>query len=142
MPRRSRLRGLIYCACVILAGLGSRTSMMSDFVIAYVGDVLWGVMFYLLFACAFPAARVLRLWLLATAATELIELSELYRAPSILELRATRLGGLMLGHQFAWSDVLCVAIGTTTACVLDWVQLRRGSIEPIQRGAGLGQAKR
>jgi hypothetical protein len=34
-------------------------------------------------------------------------------------VRTTPLGGLLLGHSFSWSDTLCVALGTTTAALLD-----------------------
>jgi hypothetical protein len=51
--------------------------------------------------------------------TELIELSQLYRAAWAEELRSTRLGGLLLGHVFSWSDVLCVALGAGLLALLD-----------------------
>jgi hypothetical protein len=92
---------------------------MPDFCVLYVGDVLWGAMFFVLVGCVRPAATTRRLWLLATAVTELIELSQLYQAPWAQALRATRVGGLLLGHSFLWSDLLCVALGTSAAALAD-----------------------
>ena len=40
-----------------------------------------------------------------------IEISQLYHAPWIDSLRATRLGGLVLGFSFVWSDLLCYSAG-------------------------------
>ena len=92
---------------------------MPAFVLLYVGDVLWGAMFFVLFACLRPRESTWRLWCWAVATTELIEFSQLYRAPLIERVRATPVGGLMLGHGFLWSDVLCVALGATTAALID-----------------------
>jgi hypothetical protein len=104
---------------VIAAGLGSRRSFMPELVQVYVGDVLWGVMFFLLLALVWPSRTSLFLAGLAIAITELIELSELYRAPWAMALRATRLGGLLLGHEFSWSDVVCVLLGGGLAGFVD-----------------------
>jgi hypothetical protein len=77
----------------------------------------------------FPSAAPLRLWIVATATTELIELSQLYQAPWAQALRATRLGGLLLGHEFLGSDTVCVAHGATAAALLD-THLRKTGTAP------------
>ena len=41
----------------------------------------------------------------------LIELSKLIQQPGILEIRNTRLGGLVLGFGFLWSDIVSYLIG-------------------------------
>lgn len=40
-----------------------------------------------------------------------IELSQLYHAPWIDGIRHNRIGGLILGFGFLWSDVLCYSVG-------------------------------
>jgi hypothetical protein len=90
-----------------------------EFCVLYVGDVLWGALFFWLAALACRSASSLRLWLVATVTTELIELSQLYQAPWAQGLRATRLGGLLLGHAFSWGDVVCVALGAAVAAGVD-----------------------
>ena len=40
-----------------------------------------------------------------------IELSQLYQAPWINNIRHTILGGLVLGEVFVWSDMLCYTVG-------------------------------
>jgi hypothetical protein len=58
-----------------------------------------------------------------------VEISQLYRAPWIDALRASRLGGLVLGRGFLWSDLVCYAAGAAGAAAIDaaliWVRSRR-----------------
>lgn len=117
LPRsRPKLAG---CAVALVAlGLASRQPWLPEFCILYVGDVLWGALFFTLAAWITPRATALRLWACATLAVEAIELSQLYHAPLAQQIRATALGGLLLGHSFLWSDVLCVALGTSAAALL------------------------
>lgn len=85
----------------------------------YAGDVLWGALFFVLYACLRPRARSIVIWAWAVATTELIEASQLYQELWILRVRATGVGGLLLGHGFLWSDVVCVALGATAAALVD-----------------------
>jgi len=107
---------------MVALGLASRRPSLPDFCILYVGDVLWGALFFTLAAWLRPASATFGLWLAATAVTELIELSQLNQAPWAQAVRATRLGGLLLGHSFLWSDMLCVALGTTIAALIAHTQ--------------------
>ena len=101
---------------------------MPALIVLYAGDVLWGTLFFVLGAWLRPAATARRLWAEMTAVVELIEVSQLYQAPWARALRATRLGGLLLGHQFSWSDVVCVATGTGVAALADalWFESKPG----------------
>jgi len=117
-PRRRSFLALWLFALVAL-GLGSRRPVMPEFCVLYVGDVLWGAFFFVLAALARPSAATLPLWLASTVTTELIELSQLYQEPWAQASRSTRLGGLLLGQSFSWSDTLCVALGTTAAALVD-----------------------
>ncbi|RYZ04892.1 MAG: DUF2809 domain-containing protein [Myxococcales bacterium] len=117
---RSRRGRLVAAALAVVAlGLACRTPVAPRFAELYLGDVLWGALFFLLMAACGPNARRGMVGLAAAAATELIELSQLYRAPWAESLRQTRLGGLLLGRGFSWSDVLCVALGAALAALLD-----------------------
>jgi hypothetical protein len=104
---------------------------MPGFVVLYVGDVLWGALFFVLFACLRPRASTRRVWCWAVATTELIEFSQLYRGELTDRFRATAAGGLMLGHGFLWSDVLCIALGASAAALID--AARTGETEPDPR---------
>ena len=48
-----------------------------------------------------------------------IEVSQLYHAPWIDDLRRTRLGGLIVGFGFLWSDLVCYAVGVMLALLLE-----------------------
>ena len=49
----------------------------------------------------------------------LIEVSQLYHAPWIDSIRATTLGGLVLGFGFLWSDIACYTVGVTLGFWVD-----------------------
>lgn len=123
-PARSRLRLLAATVTVVTLGIGTRRPFAPPIVQLYVGDVLWGALFFLLAALAWPRRSSLLLAVVAIGSTELIELSQLYQADWALQLRATRLGGLLLGHQFLCSDVFGVALGGALAAGLDAVAQR------------------
>ncbi len=108
------------CVAIVIAlGLGSRHAVMPDFVKTYAGDFLWGVLFFALGAYLWPTCATVRLWCGAVAVTEGIEGSRLWRPAWLEHLRTTAVGGLLLGHGFSWSDVVCVAAGATAAALLD-----------------------
>jgi len=119
MRKRSRPRLLLVTCGVIALGLASRRPNAPAVVVAYAGDVLWGALFFLLYALLWPRKPALALATWAVVTTELLELTQLYHGAWALALRATRLGGLLLGHTFLWSDVLCVAVGAALAALFD-----------------------
>jgi hypothetical protein len=121
---------------LVALGLGSRRPGMPAFCVLYAGDVLWGAMFFTLAAWLRPRATTFQLWLAATAVVEAIELSQLYQAPWAQTVRETRLGGLLLGHSFSWSDAVCVALGTTIAALVEAAP-RLTRFELWQDGASL-----
>lgn len=105
---------------VLLLGLASRRFFGEvPFVRAYVGDALWALMVF------FGIALIGNQWPTRTVALAAllfsfgIEFSQLYHAPWIDNLRATRLGGLMLGFSFIWSDLLCYGVGVLTGLLVD-----------------------
>jgi hypothetical protein len=91
---------------------------MPDVVTLYLGDVLWGAFFFHGFRFLWPRASKLRLWCFAVSTTELIELSQLWQTPWLNRIRDTRIGGLLLGHEFLVSDTVCVALGASLAALL------------------------
>jgi len=77
-----------------------------------------------------PAAAPRMLGLLALTIALIIEVSQLYQAPWINAVRATRVGALALGQGFLWSDVLCYALGVTLAVLVDASIIRRSGSRP------------
>jgi len=119
LPPRPRVHTLVLMLLLVALGLGSRRHGLPELVIQHVGDVLWGTLFYFSFAFARPSAPRARLFFCALVTAELIELSQLYHAPWLDGVRDTRCGGLMLGHDFSWHDVVCVALGSMLGVLLD-----------------------
>jgi hypothetical protein len=126
--RRSRASVFFWLVLLVAVGVGSRRiGGLPQWITLYAGDVAWGAMFFMLFCAVHPTLSTARAWLAAVLTTELIEFSELWRAPWLDALRATRAGGFLLGHVFLWSDVVCVALGATLAAGAEraWQSFRR-----------------
>jgi hypothetical protein len=48
-----------------------------------------------------------------------IEISQFYHAPWIDAIRQTRIGGLILGFGFLWSDLVCYTAGIVSGTLVD-----------------------
>ena len=104
--------------------------MLPEAVGAYAGDVLWAAMVYLLIAAAWPRASPRRAAAGAAIFSLAIELSQLYHARWIDAVRQTRMGGLVLGFGFLWSDLACYAVGIALAAALDYGLAPRSAARP------------
>ncbi len=103
----------------MLLGLLSRSSQIPwpDFVTLYVGDGLWALLVFWGICFCWPRGADKSLALAALAFSYAIELSQLYQAPWLNEIRHTTLGGLILGFGFKWSDLLAYVLGITLGLV-------------------------
>ena len=108
---RKRNRYFIYIVLTIIVGLFSRTSYIPDFILPYLGDTLYTLMFFFIFGFLFPKMSSFKVALLSILTCYVIELSQLCQAPWLNEIRSYRLGGLILGYGFLWSDLVSYAIG-------------------------------
>jgi glycopeptide antibiotics resistance protein len=117
---RSRLLYLVAVIVVILIGLPARTvDDMPDFYVQYLGDALWAMMIFLLFRLLFPAAGTWKLALLALGVTWGIEFSQFIQADWINVIRGVKLGGLVLGYVFRWTDLAAYTCGIGTGVLLE-----------------------
>jgi hypothetical protein len=126
---RYRITITLFGGLVLVLGLLSRSPWLSlsPFIRAYSGDILWALLVYLLIRWLRPPQQ---LYLSALAAGLIalgIEISQLYHAPWIDTLRHTRIGGLILGFGFLWSDLICYACGITLgfACEMTAQAMRK-----------------
>lgn len=105
----------------ILLGLASRKFMFifPDPIAPYIGDALWAMMVYFGFRFLLPNGTCLKTLLLAFIFSYLIEFSQLYQADWINQIRATTLGGLVLGYGFLVEDLISYAIGILIGFALD-----------------------
>lgn len=77
----------------------------------YLGDALWALMIFVGFGFLFPKIETKKLAFISLIFCYGIEISQLYHAPWIDNIRATTIGGLVLGYGFLWSDVVAYTIG-------------------------------
>lgn len=123
-PRSPRLAYALATIATIVAGLASRElapaipAPVGPFVAAYVGDALWGAMVLFGVSTLFVQLELRRRVAIAIAYCVATELSQLYHAPWIDALRATRPGALVLGFGFLWSDVVAYVVGVVGAAGL------------------------
>jgi glycopeptide antibiotics resistance protein len=113
-------KNLLYLGIAIILipiGMASRT-YGNQFVKLYFGDVLWAMMIYFGLKVLFPNQSK-KVAYLALAFCFLIEFSQLYHAPWIDNIRSNRLGGLVLGFGFLWSDLVCYLLGIGLGYFID-----------------------
>jgi hypothetical protein len=77
----------------------------------YLGDALWALMIFQFAAIVFPTRKTLQIAIYSLIFCYLIEISQLYHVPWIDAIRNTRLGGLVLGFGFLWTDIMAYSIG-------------------------------
>ncbi|HDR7356379.1 Uncharacterized protein BCZB5J_03360 [Bacillus cereus] len=111
--KRNRLLYALFTIVVIILGLCSRKfaftlpHLLND----YLGDALWACMIFTGFGFLFPKMDTKKLVFISLLFCYGIELSQLYHAEWIDSIRATTLGGLVLGYGFLWSDLVAYTIG-------------------------------
>ena len=102
---------LVLCAAGLLAR--RQNGVDPNFFTAYFPDAAWTMAVYCGFGLLF--CRDARLHFPAALGVSFaVELSQLWRPPFLETLRATTLGGLVLGYGFLWSDLVCYTVG---ACI-------------------------
>jgi hypothetical protein len=119
--RRPRAHYLALLCGTIVVGLATRRypDAFPGFVSRFGGDALWAAMVFVLLASWRRMAATHRLALGALAIAWAVELSQLYKAPWIDAVRATRGGALVLGQGFLWSDLVSYAVGVALMAALD-----------------------
>ncbi|MDH4421731.1 MULTISPECIES: DUF2809 domain-containing protein [Bacillus] len=111
--KRNRLRYAMFTIIVIILGLSSRkfAFALPDLLNDYLGDALWALMIFIGFGFLFPKIETKKLAFISLIFCYGIEISQLYHAAWIDSIRATTLGGLVLGYGFLWSDLVAYTIG-------------------------------
>jgi hypothetical protein len=127
--RRNPLLWLALIALAVALGLGSRrhATHLPGFVSAFSGDTLWALAAFLGIGLLRPRASTGQVALLALSFSLLVEVSQLYKTPWLESIRRTRLGGLILGFDFVWSDLACYAAGIGLGILIELAVLHRRS---------------
>ncbi|MGE8056521.1 DUF2809 domain-containing protein [Bacillus mycoides] len=111
--KRNRLLYVMFTIVVIILGLSSRkfAFVLPDLLNDYLGDAFWALMIFTGFGFLFPKIETRKLAFISLIFCYGIEISQLYHAEWIDSIRATTLGGLVLGYGFLWSDLVAYTIG-------------------------------
>lgn len=124
---RNRFVYIALAIVVMLLGLATRhfSEYLPHWINLFLGDTLWALMVFLLFGLLLRNAETR--WIAAIAITFSfgIEVSQLYHAQWIDSLRRTRLGGLVLGYAFLWSDLISYSLGIGMGILVDRKLIRR-----------------
>ena len=110
---RNRLKYALLIILVIIVGLASKKlkPILPSFINANAGDTLWALMVFLIFGFLYKKSSTIKNAVKAILFSYAIEISQLYHAPWIDNIRTTTLGGLVLGFTFSFSDIVCYSIG-------------------------------
>ena len=129
---RNRILYLVAAIAVVVLGLFSRrySRLLPEFLASYAGDTLWALMAFLGIGVLFPRWSTMRVSVSAGLFAFAIELSQLYHSAWLDQTRHTRVGGLILGYGFLWTDLLCYGVGIATGCILE-ILLKGRMIRPL-----------
>lgn len=121
--KRNRLLYAVFTIVVIMLGLSSRkfAFALPDLLNDYLGDALWALMIFVGFGFLFPKIETRKLAFISLIFCYGIEISQLYHAEWIDSIRATTLGGLVLGYGFLWSDLVAYTIGVGVGMLGEFV---------------------
>ncbi len=126
---RKRYLYFILGALTNLCGLLSRSQYIPSptFFSTYAGDVLWSLMVFLGVCIIAKHMKTWEVSLVALIFSFAIEFSQLYQAPWINSIRHTRIGGLILGYGFKFSDLICYSVGVLSGIVIDLLVQQKGN---------------
>lgn len=128
MKKSTQQRRLIYLFATLATigiGLFSRKPFIPDLIYPYLGDVLYCVMFYWIVAFCIPKASIRKKAVWSIGICFAIEFSQLIQTDWLNAIRHTRIGGLILGFGFLWSDLVSYTLGGLIAGGIDHFFLRR-----------------
>ena len=117
LPQLTRKRKRYISAVFILICFGLPSRQMPDVLptwyVTYAGDFLWAMLIFFLYGLVFDFSGKKACWF-AIVTTYSIECSQLFHPAWLDSLRSTKLGGLVLGFGFLWSDICAYSLGIAT----------------------------
>lgn len=124
---KERIPYLVLVILTMVLGLLSRADFITlpTFLANYAGDTIWAMMVFWGVRFLLPKQPIIVSVLLALGFAYLIELSQLYHAAWIDGIRNTKIGGLILGFGFKFSDLVCYFVGIALGALINLVGLAR-----------------
>jgi Protein of unknown function (DUF2809) len=116
----NRLHYFSITLITMFIGLMSRRyTVGGDFIHDYLGDAIWAGMIYFGFRFLLPLNTIKSAVISALIFCYFIEITQFNQSQWLNNLRHTTLGGLILGFDFLWSDILMYTLGIIAAALLD-----------------------
>lgn len=119
---KTRVIYFLLICCIIILGLISREI---SFVPLFIGDMLWAIMIFLMIRFIFIDTDIKVIVLVSLMVCYMVEISQLYQAEWINNIRKTVPGRLILGQGFLWSDILSYTGGIIIAAFFEWAKQKR-----------------
>lgn len=125
--RRNRGAYFFLLISTIVLGLSSRKfpGIFPKFFVEYAGDTLYAVMIFILTGLVQPRMSTLRTGLFSLAFCYLVETSQLFHFEWLAAIRKYKIGGLILGYGFLWSDIACYTFGIISSAILEILYFRK-----------------
>lgn len=122
-PNRNKKVYLGLIILTIITGLLVRKFdyLFPDLINTYAGDALWALMIYLMAGFLLPKHNALQIAFISLIFCFTIEASQLYHAEWIDSIRANKLGALVLGSGFLWTDMVAYNLGVGFAGTLELI---------------------
>jgi hypothetical protein len=117
--KRNRLVYSFLLLITILLGLLSRSGIIPEMIYPYLGDYLYALMWFLIVGLIFTKTEPLKVALISVLLCYFIECTQLSQADWINTIRSYKMGGLILGYGFLWSDMISYTLGGITGFLLE-----------------------
>lgn len=125
----TRIKYVVAIITTVVLGLSSRmfSELIPLFIAKHAGDVLWASMVYFGFRFVFVKKSLTWAVRISVIFSFAIEMSQLYQAEWIVEIRDTVIGSLILGRGYVTVDLFRYVIGIIIAFWIDklWLQLKK-----------------
>ncbi len=125
MIKRNRILYFFLIIATIGLGLASRADFIPKLIYPFLGDILYSLMIFFIIGFIFTDFSSLKIALISIGICYIIELSQFYEANWILEIRKNKLGGLLLGYGFLWSDLISYFVGGVLGFSLEFFILKK-----------------
>jgi hypothetical protein len=112
---------LLLLILIVILGLASRKYPLFFPSVSgkYPGDALWTIAVYLLCCIILPKTPSYKIAGIALLISFLDEISQLYQAPWINEIRRTYPGHVILGSGFSMADLVAYTVGAALAYIAE-----------------------
>ena len=110
---------------VIVLGIIARDNMAPHGIHPYLGDTLYGLMWFLVFGFLFKDIAPWKAFVMGMLACYTIEALQLYDSPFLDYIKTYEIGALLLGFTFSWSDIMSYTLGGILGITAEYHYLKK-----------------